>query len=145
MRIKLLIGVVIVSMGAPFAQAVEYYDRSRDAIDERTRPIGRVQQLQSEAAEEPAAATEAAAAAAPPSGEQIYQQYCALCHVGGVAGAPQLEDKSEWEKRKAQGEEVLLQHVTHGYNAMPAKGTCMTCSEADLKATIEYMLRQAGL
>jgi cytochrome c5 len=145
MRVKLLIGMIVVSMSIPFAQAVEYYDRSREAIDERTKPIGRVQQLQSETVEEPAATAETTVEAAPPSGEQIYQQYCALCHVGGVAGAPQLEDKAEWEKRKAQGEDVLLQHVTNGYNAMPAKGTCMTCSEADLKAAIEYMLQQAGL
>jgi cytochrome c5 len=145
MRVKLLIGVIIVSMGLPFAQAAKYYDRSREAIDTRTKPIGRVQVLQPETVEEPATTAQATAVATPPTDAQIYQQYCALCHVSGVAGAPQLEDKDEWEKREKQGEEVLLQHVVNGYNAMPAKGTCMTCSEADLQATIEYMLQQAGL
>jgi cytochrome c5 len=28
----------------------------------------------------------------------------------------------------------------NGINAMPAKGTCMTCTDADLQAAVEYMV-----
>jgi cytochrome c5 len=34
---------------------------------------------------------------------------------------------------------VLLQHVKNGIRAMPPKGMCMDCTDADYKALIKYM------
>jgi cytochrome c5 len=34
----------------------------------------------------------------------------------------------------------LMTNATNGLNAMPAKGLCTTCSDAELQAAIEYMV-----
>ena len=72
--------------------------------------------------------------------EQIYKTYCFVCHDSGVAGAPKLGDDAAWSPRVATGIDTLVEHVTKGYNAMPPMGTCSACSEADLKATVDYMI-----
>jgi cytochrome c5 len=38
---------------------------------------------------------------------------------------------------------TLLQHSINGFNAMPPKGTCFTCSDADLQAAVEYMVGES--
>ena len=81
--------------------------------------------------------------AAAADGQQIYQSTCAACHATGVAGAPKLGDKAAWAPRIAQGMDTLLANATNGKNAMPPKGTCASCTEADLKAAIEYMVSQS--
>jgi cytochrome c5 len=77
------------------------------------------------------------------SGEETYNTYCHVCHAAGVAGAPKFGDKEAWAPRIAQGMDVLLQSATNGKNAMPPKGTCMSCTEDDLKAAIGYMVSHA--
>jgi cytochrome c5 len=37
----------------------------------------------------------------------------------------------------------MLATAKKGKGAMPPKGTCMGCSDADLKAAIEYMVSQS--
>ncbi len=75
------------------------------------------------------------------NGQVIYEQYCIICHRDGLAGAPKFRDAKEW-KLRSLGKTVddLVSSATKGLNAMPAKGTCYNCSDADLKAAIEYML-----
>jgi cytochrome c5 len=90
----------------------------------------------------PAAAPAAAAAqpaAASGKGKEVYQASCFACHGTGAAGAPKIGDKAAWAPRIAQGMDTLLQHSINGFNAMPPKGTCFTCSDADLQAAVEYM------
>jgi cytochrome c5 len=72
-------------------------------------------------------------------GKTIYDTKCAVCHANGVAGAPKFGDKEAWAPRIATGEEALMTSVVNGKNAMPPKGTCMDCSDADLKAALQYM------
>jgi cytochrome c5 len=31
-------------------------------------------------------------------------------------------------------------HALHGYNAMPPKGMCPSCSEDEIKAAVHYMV-----
>jgi cytochrome c5 len=76
-------------------------------------------------------------------GQKIYQTSCHVCHATGVAGAPKLGDKEAWAPRIATGMDALLTSAINGKNAMPPKGTCMSCSDADLKAAIEYMVSQS--
>ena len=76
-------------------------------------------------------------------GQQIYQSSCQACHATGAAGAPKLGDKEAWAPRIAQGMDTMLEHATNGLNAMPPKGACATCTEADLKSAIEYMVSQS--
>lgn len=68
-----------------------------------------------------------------------YAKTCAACHATGAAGAPKKGDKAAWAPRLKQGEAVLLGHVKNGFKAMPPKGLCMDCTDADYKALIKYM------
>lgn len=85
----------------------------------------------------------AGVAGAEDKGKEIYDTKCAVCHANGVAGAPKFGDKEAWAPRIATGEDALMTSVLNGKNAMPPKGTCMDCSDADLKAAMEYMTSAA--
>jgi cytochrome c5 len=78
-------------------------------------------------------------------GKKIYDSKCVICHGTGIAGAPKFANKADWEPRTKQGMNVLLTHVEQGYKAMPAKGTCTECTDADLKKAIEYMLKNSQI
>ena len=66
-----------------------------------------------------------------------------MCHTTGAAGAPKVGDKAAWAPRIAQGVNVLVQHAMSGIRAMPPKGTCATCSDAEIKGAVEYLVSQA--
>jgi cytochrome c5 len=84
-----------------------------------------------------------AGAAYADKGKEIYDTKCTTCHAAGVAGAPKFGDKAAWAPRAALGMDALLKTAITGKGAMPPKGTCMDCSDDDLKAAIEYMLNAA--
>ena len=79
-------------------------------------------------------------------GVDIYNSKCVACHGTGAAGAPKLDDKANWEKRIAQGQDVLVQHAIQGYKGeagyMPPKGGFMNLSDGDISATVAYMISQ---
>jgi len=77
-------------------------------------------------------------------GQKIYQSSCQACHATGAAGAPKLGDKDAWAPRIAKGNDALLSSVKNGLKAMPPKGTCMSCSEDELRAAMEYMVGQGS-
>lgn len=89
--------------------------------------------------------TASAAKQEPRSGEQVYQQYCGTCHKTGVANAPKFADKAAWEPRIAKGKDVLYQSAMNGVagTAMTPKGSCMNCSDDELKAAVDYMVKNA--
>ncbi len=74
------------------------------------------------------------------SGEAVYNQGCAACHTAGLAGAPMLANLDQWEGRSSKGLEMLTANAYNGYNAMPAKGMCMDCSELEIERSVQYML-----
>jgi cytochrome c5 len=132
---------------------------SDDEVLERIRPIGRVNLVQPVAApavvEAPAPAAVAAETAAPvaaapveseaPAGKKTYDTVCFVCHAAGISNAPKFGDKATWEPRIAKGIDALLHSTINGVpgTAMPPRGTCAACSDADLKAAVEYMISQA--
>jgi cytochrome c5 len=81
--------------------------------------------------------------AAVADGQKIYQTSCQACHATGAANAPKLGDKEAWAPRIATGMDAMLASAIKGKNAMPPKGACASCSDADLKAAIEYMVSQS--
>lgn len=109
---------------------------------ENIKPVGQVY-IAGESEPEPEPVAAAAADAGPKSGDEIYNASCAACHGTGAAGAPKLDDAAAWAPRIAQGMDKLLSNAISGLNAMPPKGLCMTCSDDDLKAAIEYMVSQS--
>ncbi len=113
-------------------------DMSDDAIAERIKPVGDVY-LDGELPDV-APATEAVADAGPRDGATIYNTKCMACHATGAAGAPVKGDASAWSARIAQGNETLYTHAINGFNAMPAKGTCMDCSDDEIKAAVDFII-----
>ena len=107
---------------------------SDDEIDARLQPFGSVNRT---LIEEVAAAT---APAAPLSGGEVYDTYCATCHAAGVGGAPTFADTAAWAPRIAKGMDELMLSTLNGINAMPAKGLCMSCSDAELTDAVTYMV-----
>jgi cytochrome c5 len=78
-----------------------------------------------------------------PDGQKIYQASCQACHATGAANAPKLGDKAAWAPRIATGIDAMLAVAIKGKIAMPPRGACASCSDADLKAAIEYMVSQS--
>ncbi|ROR32775.1 c-type cytochrome [Inmirania thermothiophila] len=85
----------------------------------------------------------AGAANAAGDGKALYDRVCFACHATGAAGAPKVGDKAAWAPRIAQGVDTLVAHAVNGYNAMPPKGGCGDCDEAQIRAAIEYMIGQS--
>lgn len=74
-------------------------------------------------------------------GKDTYEQFCVVCHKDGLAGAPRFRNEEDWQPRLAKKKiEDLLRSSKTGLNAMPMKGSCIQCSDEDLKAAITYML-----
>jgi len=90
----------------------------------------------------PAATTETQTAAV--DGQGIYKASCQACHAAGVAGAPKLGDKAAWAPRIAKGNDAMYTSVIKGLNAMPPKGACMSCSDDELRAAVDYMVEQGS-
>ena len=145
-------------------------EEDRSAVLERIKPIGTVtiagQAPAAAPAEAPAPAAEAAASAPAPEaapaavepaveqvaeaaapaapaavdGQTVYTTACFACHGTGAAGAPKLGDKAAWAARVATGKDALMASAMNGKGAMPPKGGQMHLSEAEIAASIDYML-----
>ncbi|MBA2648269.1 MAG: cytochrome c5 family protein [Legionella sp.] len=75
------------------------------------------------------------------NGQNTYEHFCINCHQDGVAGAPKINDKADWNLRLTNRTiEDLVSTAMNGLNNMPAQGTCFECTTEDLKAAIQYML-----
>ncbi len=109
-----------------------------DEIAERLKPFGNVCRT----GDDCGAAT-AAVATGPLSGEEVYNQFCFACHNSGVSNAPILGDVAGWAPRIDKGMDALMASTLNGINAMPAKGTCMNCSDDELADAVDYMLEQS--
>jgi cytochrome c5 len=96
------------------------------------------------ATETPTADKPADTQTASADGQSIYQKSCQACHAAGIAGAPKLGDKDAWAPRIAKGNDALFASVKNGLKAMPPKGTCMSCSDDDLRAAVEYMVGEGS-
>lgn len=81
---------------------------------------------------------------APPTlrrGKQVYTQVCSICHQRGEMSAPVIGVSANWYQRAQQsGLNGLYQHAIKGYNSMPIKGACVTCSDNDIKAAVDFIL-----
>lgn len=126
MRLKLILTSMLFSLTG-FATTPD----TREQIEARIKPVGEVR-LATKADASPGSAS---------SGQQIYERYCIVCHGSGLAGAPKFRDKEDWKPRMDKKNlDEMLATALKGVNAMPIKGTCMDCSENDLKNAISYML-----
>ncbi len=135
-RISALLASVVFA-GSLAAQSRE------ELVAERLKPIGEVC-LAGEACAADGLAAPAAAGSGEFSVEATYTASCSMCHASGMAGAPRTDDAAAWAARIAEkGIEGLVANAINGINAMPARGMCMTCSDEDIAALVEYITTQA--
>lgn len=77
-------------------------------------------------------------------GRQVYLRSCVICHQNGEMAAPVIGNGPNWELRlKTNGLVGLYRHAIYGYNSMPVKGACVTCSDNDVIAAVEYILKRS--
>ena len=119
-----------VTLGASAQTAPE-----QEIID-RIKPVGEVC-IQGKS---DCAAPAAAAATGPRTGDQVYAGACIACHGTGAAGAPKLGVAADWAPRIAQGEATLVTNAINGIRGMPPRGTCMNCSDEELKLAVQHMV-----
>ena len=119
--------------------------RVAEAVQERIRPIGR---LNTGDAPAPAAAvattvqTGAAQAAESRSGAEVYDMVCHVCHSTGVLNSPKLGDAPAWTERLAKGKEALYASSINGLNQMPPKGGRPDLSDDEIRLAVDYMLER---
>ena len=76
------------------------------------------------------------------TGEQVYSK-CQSCHDSGIMDAPKFGSLEDWAPRIERDIDDLLMVAIAGKGGMPAKGTCMDCSDNELKSAIQYMIDNA--
>lgn len=82
----------------------------------------------------------------PRTGRQVYDASCKTCHARTTQGAPLPDDAVEWGMRVQKGLDVLMDHVRDGYKElMPVRGGCGSCTDAELRAGILYILEQSSI
>ena len=117
--------------------------RVAEAVQERIRPIGR---LNTGDAPAPAAVatvqTAAAQAAETRSGAEVYDMVCHVCHSTGVLNSPKLGDAPAWSARLAKGTEALYASSINGLNQMPPKGGRPDLSDDEIRLAVDYMLER---
>lgn len=85
----------------------------------------------------------ASGAAAARTGKQVYETICTACHGTGVSGAPKYGDRKWSELERKEGFNELVKDAIHGERAMPPRGGCTDCSDAEIKAAVRYMIDSA--
>jgi len=114
---------------------------SIEEIRERLTPIGEVC-MEGQTCGQAGAAV-AGGAGLGLSGEQIYNQFCFACHLTGVSDAPKFGDHAAWVPHLDKGLDAMWASTLNGLNAMPPRGTCMTCTDEELRSAMDYMVDNA--
>ncbi|MFB9887779.1 c-type cytochrome [Balneatrix alpica] len=134
------VAMLAAGMGLMVSAVAQADHNSSHSIADRVKPAYSVCLEGEECASQVAAAP--AAASGPRSGADVYAASCQACHAVGVAGAPKF-GTSDWTERAAKGMDTLLANAINGINAMPPRGTCATCSDEEIQASIQHMLDSA--
>ena len=109
-----------------------------DDIRERLEPFGSLCR-----AGDDCGAAAAVADTGPLTGEDVYNQFCFACHATGASDAPLFADAEAWAPRIAKGMDTLVSSTINGLGMMPAKGTCMNCSDEEIAAAVDYIVETA--
>lgn len=79
-------------------------------------------------------------------GEAVYKAKCGACHDSGAGQAPRISVRADWTGREARGRAAMMESALKGIpaTAMAAKGGYAELSDAEVRATVDYMLAQVG-
>lgn len=72
-------------------------------------------------------------------GKSVYDSACAGCHK---MIAPKLGDKAQWAPLLKRRPEEITEVVVKGKGGMPPKGGKAALSVGDVRAAVDYMIRQ---
>lgn len=109
----------------------------KETVEDRIKPVGELCMAGDDCASD---GMQLADSGAPRSGEDVYKTKCFTCHATGAAGAPKYDAPEDWKDRMPKGMDVLYTNAIKGYKGMPAMGLCMDCSEAEIKASVDYLV-----
>lgn len=80
-------------------------------------------------------------------GQGVYMNFCASCHNSGIAGAPKIGDKADWEQRMEKGMDAVVTNAIKGYKGskgyMPAKGGNSALTDEEVSDAVMYMVKQS--
>ena len=145
MTVKSVLNKQVAVLVALLAMAVSAWaltDKQQQDMEARIAPAGKVC-LQGDSS---CGAAVASAGGAEKSGEEVYTASCQGCHATGAGNAPKFGDVAAWAPRIDQGMETLHTNAIQGLNnvgMMPAKGLCMSCSDDEIKAAVDYMVENS--
>lgn len=135
-----VVKLVLLVMGIGIAGSVVAQSARDQMIADRLAPVGQVCLVGEECASGAAPAVAQAAGGGAFDAEATYNQYCAMCHNTGMAGAPMRDAADHWANRMGEdGFAGVLSNAINGINAMPARGMCATCSDDDMSALVEFL------
>jgi len=139
---RVLAGLVIgLSMASTVVIAEDVVSTDKSILD-RIKPLGLVATSAAEAEkanpskEEPALVV----ASGPMTAAEVFNKACMACHATGAAGAPKMGDVVAWAPRIAQGMDVLFEHATKGFKAMPPRGGSAQLSDEEVQSAITFMV-----
>jgi cytochrome c5 len=140
--------IVVLAIGYASQVLAITADMSEQAIARRLQPVGGVYVGNSEEVsildgQIRIAKTTHHEAPQHQNGKQIYDNYCYICHQEGVAGAPKFGNKLAWQPRIKKGVATLIKHALEGFHYMPPRGTCLECSDDEIKAAVIYMQKHS--
>ena len=78
------------------------------------------------------------------SADKIIKANCAMCHAGGLMGAPKIGDVALWAPRIAQGKDMLINNAIKGIRMMPAKGGNSRLTDEEVAAAVISMANASG-
>jgi cytochrome c5 len=77
-------------------------------------------------------------------GRQVYATACVICHQNGEMSAPVIGNSANWFMRLQESSlSSLYKHAIDGFNSMPPKGACVTCSDNDIRSAVDYILDES--
>ena len=76
--------------------------------------------------------------------KQIIAANCAMCHEGGLMGAPKIGSEDQWAPRIAQGKDTIVYNAINGIRQMPARGGNAKLSDAEVAAAVIDMANASG-
>jgi len=140
-----LLTTAVTGLALSLMVSTAFASTSNERIAERLKPRGSVcvEGQDCSGVKVAAAVNAAPSASAARSGEDIFNSACTNCHSTGAAGAPVVGKADQWAARIAKGNETLYTHAINGFNAMPPKGLCGTCSDDEIKETVDYMVSKS--
>ena len=75
-------------------------------------------------------------------GREVYAFACSTCHTLEGGHAPKLDDANYWRAKLKDGRDRLYQNAVEGVGDMPAKGFCESCTDEEVRAAVDFMLKK---